>query len=102
MKVRMSFPAVPSLDTPFANAWAEWKLWVFVAAIVIVAELIGSFSISAGPARIGLLPLLWALLMGATLGLGAGVRLRPSSSRCCAGRLVARRCRPPDTGRGCR
>jgi Protein of unknown function (DUF3100) len=72
MKVRMSFSATPSLDTPFASAWTGWKLWVVAAAIVIVAELIGSFSISAGPAKIVLLPLLWALLMGAALGLVSG------------------------------
>lgn len=79
MKVRMSFPAAPSLGTSFASAWTGWKLCVIAAAIVIVAELIGSFSISAGPAKIVLLPLLWALLMGATLGLVSG--RMPSGAR---------------------
>jgi hypothetical protein len=44
---------------------------VFALALVVVfaAELVGSFSIQAGPGQIILLPLLWALLLGCAIGL---------------------------------
>lgn len=52
------------------------KLYLFAFVLVIVAELIGNVSIPLGPAKIVLLPLLWALLMGAAVGL-ASKRLPP-------------------------
>lgn len=45
------------------------KLLVYAAAILIVAEFIGSFTFSVGPGQVVLLPMIWALLMGGALGL---------------------------------
>ncbi|WP_035687275.1 DUF3100 domain-containing protein [Bradyrhizobium sp. Cp5.3] len=47
---------------------------VFVLALLVVsaAELIGSFTIQAGPGPIILLPLLWALLLGCAISLARG------------------------------
>jgi hypothetical protein len=44
------------------------KLFAFAAAILIVAELIGSFTFKIGPGKVVLLPMIWALLLGAALG----------------------------------
>jgi hypothetical protein len=59
----MPIAAVPS------SSGEKAKLYLFAFALVIVAELIGNVSIPLGPAKIVLLPLLWALLMGAAIGL---------------------------------
>lgn len=75
----MSVPAVSSMDAPAVKLSTACRMWIAALAIVIVAELIGSFSIAVGPARIVLLPLLWALLMGAALGLLA--RRLPAAAR---------------------
>ncbi|MGF6267491.1 hypothetical protein OKW49_008485 [Paraburkholderia youngii] len=45
------------------------KLLVYAAAILLVAEFIGSFTFSVGPGKVVLLPMIWALLMGGALGL---------------------------------
>ncbi len=45
------------------------KLYFFALLIMIVAEFIGSASFSIGPGKVVLLPMIWALLMGAVLGL---------------------------------
>src|SRR5450830_1150010 len=45
------------------------KLYLFATIIVIIAELIGSFTFSIGPGKVVLLPMIWALLIGAVLGL---------------------------------
>jgi len=59
--------------TPPRSASMGERTRLFVAAfiIVLIAEFIGNISIPLGPAKIVLLPLLWALLMGAALGLTA-------------------------------
>ncbi len=44
------------------------KLLIYAAAILVIAELIGSFTFSVGPGKVVLLPMIWALLMGAALG----------------------------------
>jgi predicted permease len=41
------------------------RLYVLAFAVVLVAELIGIVNIPVGPANIVILPLLWALLIGA-------------------------------------
>lgn len=43
------------------------RIYVMAFCLVLVAELIGSVSIPVGPAKIVLMPLLWALLLGAVL-----------------------------------
>lgn len=43
------------------------RIYVMAFFLVLVAELIGSVSIPVGPAKIVLMPLLWALLLGAVL-----------------------------------
>lgn len=45
------------------------KLFVYAAVIVVIAELIGSFAFKIGPGKVVLLPMIWALLLGAALGL---------------------------------
>lgn len=45
------------------------KLYFFAALILLVAELIGSVTFNVGPGKVVLLPMIWALLMGAVWGL---------------------------------
>lgn len=47
------------------------RLYMAAFVIVVIAEFIGNVNIPMGGAKIVLLPLLWALLMGAALGLAA-------------------------------
>lgn len=55
---------------------SQLRLYMVAFVIVLAAEYIGNVSIPAGPAKIVLLPLLWALLMGAAIGL-VSKRLTP-------------------------
>lgn len=59
---------LPTAAMPSSGA-EKAKLYLFAFAIVVAAEFIGNVSIPLGPAKIVLLPLLWALLMGAAIGL---------------------------------
>lgn len=45
------------------------KLYFFAAVLLLIAELIGSVAFSVGPGKVVLLPMIWALLMGAAWGL---------------------------------
>ena len=54
---------LPTAAMPSSGA-EKAKLYLFAFAIVVAAEFIGNVSIPLGPAKIVLLPLLWALLMG--------------------------------------
>ncbi|SMG02986.1 DUF3100 domain-containing protein [Burkholderia singularis] len=45
------------------------KVFVYAAAIVVLAEAIGPLAFKVGPGRVVLLPMIWALLMGAAIGL---------------------------------
>jgi len=45
------------------------KLSFFALVIMVIAELIGSVTFNVGPGKVVLLPMIWALLMGAALGL---------------------------------
>ncbi len=45
------------------------KLYFFAALILLVAEFIGSVTFNVGPGKVVLLPMIWALLMGAAWGL---------------------------------
>ena len=47
------------------------RLFLFALAAVLIAEGIGNVTIPLGSSKIVLLPLLWALLAGATIGLAA-------------------------------
>src|SRR3954454_16877422 len=47
------------------------KLLFFAAAIILLAELIGSFTFKIGPGKVVLLPMIWALLRGAALGMAS-------------------------------
>ncbi|CAB5704165.1 Protein of uncharacterised function (DUF3100) [Delftia tsuruhatensis] len=62
----MGIPAenagLPSLPT-------RLRLFVVAAAIVLVAELIGTFRLPLGPGKVVLLPMIWALLLGTALGM---------------------------------
>lgn len=52
----------PIADT--GDASGQIRLYLTAFAIVLVAEFIGNVAIPMGHAKIVLLPLLWALLMG--------------------------------------
>ncbi|MFI5447943.1 DUF3100 domain-containing protein [Polaromonas sp. UC242_47] len=45
------------------------KLYFFAAILLLIAELIGSVSFNVGPGKVVLLPMIWALLLGAAWGL---------------------------------
>ncbi|WP_157125709.1 DUF3100 domain-containing protein [Pandoraea norimbergensis] len=47
------------------------RLYVWAIVILVIAELIGAISIKAGHGKIVLLPMVWALLLGAALGLSS-------------------------------
>lgn len=47
------------------------KLFLYAAVILLIAEFIGSFSFKVGPGKVVLLPMIWALLLGAALGLAS-------------------------------
>lgn len=49
------------------NLWKDWRLHAIVLGIVIITELIGTFSITVGPGVILLLPMLYALIIGLSL-----------------------------------
>lgn len=66
MSTATVYPSARS--TPFGD---QARLYAAAFAIVLIAEYIGNVAIPMGPAKIVLLPLLWALLMGAALGLAA-------------------------------
>jgi hypothetical protein len=50
------------------------KLYIWAALVLLIAELVGAISIPLGPGKVVLLPMIWALLLGAAVGL-AGPRL---------------------------
>lgn len=52
-----------------SDGWQFAKLYFFAALIMSLAELIGSATFNVGPGKVVLLPMIWALLIGATLGL---------------------------------
>jgi hypothetical protein len=70
--IASAIPAPASASGPGDTA----RLYLFAFVLVLIAEFIGSIGIPLGPAKIVLLPLLWALLMGAAIGL-ASKRLAP-------------------------
>ena len=43
------------------------KLFLYAAIILLIAEFIGSFTFKVGPGKVVLLPMIWALLLGAAL-----------------------------------
>lgn len=45
------------------------KLSLLALAILVIAEFIGSVTFNVGPGKVVLLPMIWTLLIGATLGL---------------------------------
>lgn len=47
------------------------KLYFWAALVLLIAELIGSVSIPLGPGKVVLLPMIWALLLGAAIGLAS-------------------------------
>ena len=71
-----STPSLSPVAAMPGSSTGKARLYLFAFAIVVLAECIGNVSIPLGPAKIVLLPLLWALLMGAAVGL-ASKRLPP-------------------------
>lgn len=58
--------------------WKDWRLHAIVLAIVIVTEMIGTFSIKVGPGVILLLPMLYALVIGIILYFTPAVKEKQS------------------------
>jgi hypothetical protein len=50
---------------------ATTKLYIWAAIVLVLAELIGSISIPLGPGKVVLLPMVWALLLGAGVGIAS-------------------------------
>lgn len=50
---------------------ATVKLFIWAAVVLVIAELIGSVSFSVGPGKVVLLPMVWALLLGAAVGIAS-------------------------------
>ncbi|WP_407316220.1 DUF3100 domain-containing protein [Pseudomonas sp. nanlin1] len=50
---------------------ATVKLYIWAAVVLIAAEAIGAISIPLGPGKVVLLPMVWALLLGAMIGLAS-------------------------------
>ncbi|UUW71352.1 DUF3100 domain-containing protein [Pseudomonas oryzihabitans] len=44
------------------------RLYIWAALVLLIAELIGSLTIPLGPGKVVLLPMIWALLLGAAVG----------------------------------
>lgn len=66
-------------DARPVSSGSQARLYLAAFLIVLIAEYIGNIAIPLGPAKVVLLPLLWALLMGAALGL-ASKRMPPGMS----------------------
>lgn len=58
-----------ALTTSGHEGFRHAQLYFFAAIILVIAELIGSIAFSVGPGKVVLLPMIWALLMGAAWGL---------------------------------
>ncbi|MBN9116122.1 MAG: DUF3100 domain-containing protein, partial [Pandoraea sp.] len=59
-----------SAGQPQGGAFSDGvRLYIWAIVILVIAELIGAISINAGHGKIVLLPMVWALLLGAALGL---------------------------------
>ncbi|MFM0337116.1 DUF3100 domain-containing protein [Paraburkholderia fungorum] len=54
-----------------SNGMRGAKLFLYAAIILLIAEFIGSFTFQVGPGKVVLLPMIWALLLGAALGLAS-------------------------------
>ncbi|AOJ26998.1 DUF3100 domain-containing protein [Burkholderia seminalis] len=50
---------------------ATAKVLLYAAGILLIAEWIGSFTFKLGPGKVVLLPMIWALLLGAAVGLAS-------------------------------
>lgn len=50
---------------------ATVKLYIWAAIILTCAELVGQVSIPVGPGKVVLLPMVWALLLGAAIGIAS-------------------------------
>jgi hypothetical protein len=71
-----STAGVVSIAASTSGPGDKARLYLIAFVLVLLAEFIGNINIPVGPAKIVLLPLLWALLMGAAVGL-ASKRLPP-------------------------
>ncbi len=61
--------ATSAITTSDNDVFRFSKLYFFALIIMAIAEAIGSASFSVGPGKVVLLPMIWALVMGAALGL---------------------------------
>jgi hypothetical protein len=50
---------------------ATTKLYLWAALILVCAETIGAITLPAGPGKVVLLPMVWALLLGAVVGIAS-------------------------------
>ena len=61
--------ATSPISTSDSDVFRSAKLYFFALVVMVVAEFIGSVAFNVGPGKVVLLPMIWALLMGAALGL---------------------------------
>ena len=61
--------AAPARTAGAVSAAAKLRLLLIALAVVVLAELIGPAQFQAGPGKVVLLPMLWALLIAAAWGL---------------------------------
>ncbi len=62
----------PLMTAPASDAVSfggKFRLFFYVAIIVLIAEFIGNITFTVGPGKIVLLPMFWALLMGAAVAI---------------------------------
>lgn len=76
----------------WASSGAILRLLAFMAVLVVIAEAVGTVTVPLGSAKVALLPLLWALLLGIGWGLAGrrlpgGLRL-PADLQSLAGSLL--------------
>lgn len=67
-------------ENALTNIWKDWRLHALVFIVVIITELIGTFSIPVGPGVILLLPMLYALILGLILYFTPAVKEKQSKN----------------------
>lgn len=72
----MSTEAIETIHTRTGTG-SYAKLYLFALFIIVVAGLIGPVSFNVGPGKVVLLPMVWAILLGGTLGLARGFMPAP-------------------------
>ena len=67
MTIDVPITAAPASET--VSFGGKFRLFFYVGIIVLIAEFIGNLTFTVGPGKIVLLPMFWALLMGAAVAI---------------------------------